>query len=343
MKILIKTKGDAIFLAVATMSGIVLTFILTFAAIGYNIYLMTGGKPLDPLNFTQSEQRPIAEVMGRDQLSILVIGSDAHLKYDPGRSDTIIWALLDFKRHEVNVVSIPRDMLVRVPSKKGGYFDKICHAYSYGGPDLVQKSVEGFLGVDVDQVIRVDYNGFVKIVDTLGGVEVDVEKDMDYDDNAGDLHIHLKKGKQVLDGLKSLEYVRYRHDARGDLARIERQQKFLDALKNKGLKLNQVGKIRSLARIITESIYLSPGNDDEKQLGPMEVFGLLNFFLQLDDGSIHYHSVPVKADVIYNKLSSLVPDYTGLDKMMRGIFEVEDETPSKIGEVASPALTNGKK
>jgi len=334
---MIRTKGDARFLAAFTAMGIILTFMLTAASTGYYAWRSAGGRAFFPdwpfAGFPHP--KPTWEVLGRNYLSVLIIGSDAHLKYDAGRSDTLIWAFLDFRKETVDVVSIPRDLLVRIPSKRGGYFDKICHAYGLGGPELTQKAVENFLGITIDQVVSVDYEGFIKVIDTLGGVEIDVEKQMDYDDYAGGLHIHIKKGRQVLDGLHALEYVRFRHDPRGDFARIERQQKFIAALKDKGLRLSQIGKIDDMARIINESIYLTPAQDPNDVLGNREIIALLGFFTKLDNGNIRFHSVPVKAEIMYNKLSSLVPDYSELDKIMQMILE--DGVPeSSTGNMTEP-------
>jgi LCP family protein required for cell wall assembly len=322
MKVFISSKGDSIFLATFTAIGILVTIILTVLSTGYHISIEHGGKPLfrNGLIFGAiPKEKEAADILGRDYLSVLIIGSDAHLEYDPGRSDTIMWALIDLRGKKVDILSIPRDTLVRIPSSKGGYFDKIAHAYSHGGSKLVRQAVEKFLGIKIDQVVRVDYNGFIKIIDNIGGVTVDVEKQMDYDDRAGDLHIHLKKGRQLLNGEKALEYVRYRHDALGDLARIQRQQKLIAAIKDKGLRIGQIRKIDDIARIIADNVYLTSGDEDGKPLSAQEILTLMIFFLKLDDGSIRYHSVPVGAEVMYNKLSSIVPDYKGLNELMLNI------------------------
>ena len=105
---------------------------------------------------------------------------------------------------------------------------------------MTVKTVENFLGVDIDYYIETDFAGFSRIIDTLGGVEIDVDTDMFYVDTAQDLYIDIKAGRQVLDGETALQYVRYR-DRLGDVAlvnphyevydgRVERQRKFLMAV-----------------------------------------------------------------------------------------------------------------
>ena len=323
MRISLRTKGDGIFLSVMCAFGMIITFILTGISSTYYAYEAAGGKPfvrqfgfIGPI----PEPKPTHEILGIDQLSVLIIGTDEYLEYDPGRSDTIIWAYLDFKNKKVDVLSIPRDMVVWLPTRRP-YFDKICHAYSYGGTDLVKRTVENFLGVRIDQVVKVDYNGFVRIIDTLGGVKIDVERDMNYDDNRGNLHIHIKKGLQLLDGRKSLDYVRFRHDKMGDLGRIERQQKFMAMLRKKALRLEQIGVVGDVANIIADSIKFNPYMDI-KAITP-----IILFFTKVGDNAINFHSVPVARDVVYNDLAALAPYYSELDKLMRTILENNETEP----------------
>jgi LCP family protein required for cell wall assembly len=329
MRVAIRTRGDAIFLSVCIAWGILITFILTGMSTGYYAYEASGGTPLLKewlIAGPVPEPKPTWQVLGRNQLSVLIIGTDEHLEYDRGRSDTIIWAFLDFRRETADVLSIPRDLIVWLPKKRNPHFDKICHAYSYGGSGMVEATVERFLGVDIDQVVKVDYGGFIRIIDTLGGVEIDVEQDMDYDDRRGDLHIHIKKGRQTLDGRKSLDYVRFRHDKHGDLGRIERQHEFLAALKQKGIKLQQFGRTDDLAAIVAQSINIEPGMDLR------DIAAILLFFTKLNDDTLRFHSVPIGMDVIYNDLASLTPAYTKLDALMRDILKTDEIAPDTGGD-----------
>lgn len=168
---------------------------------------------------------------GRDVVSILVLGEDETFSKDPntfGRSDTILIGAVDLKNKRIRGISIPRDTRVQIPGRKG--YEKINAAYAHGGAMLTAQTVANLLGVPVDYYIKTNIAGLKDVVDILGGVEIDVEKDMRYTDRRGGLYINLKKGYRHLDGDKALQYVRFRHDRMGDLTRIERQQKFLRAL-----------------------------------------------------------------------------------------------------------------
>ena len=162
-----------------------------------------------------------------NKLNIMVMGADERPKDDdPGRSDTLMLLTLDTETRELSLVSLPRDSRVLIT---GLGWDKIGHAFSYGGVNLSRQTVEDFLGVHVDYYAKVDLNSFGRIVDAIGGVTIDVEKRMQYEDTWDHYVIDLKPGIQRLDGRTALQYVRYR-DEDGDIGRVQRQQKFIRAL-----------------------------------------------------------------------------------------------------------------
>ena len=188
-----------------------------------------------------------------ERTNILVLGADKG-EYDPGRTDTIILVSVDPKAKEVGVLSVPRDTRVMIPGR--GY-NRINTAYAFGGPQLAKKTVENWLGIDIDYYVVVDFAGFEHIVDTLGGVEIDVEKRMRYQDRAQGLHIDLHPGRQVLDGRQALNYIRYRADGLGDVSlvdpvqelyggRVQRQQRFLEALARELVKPTVIAKVPAL-------------------------------------------------------------------------------------------------
>lgn len=183
------------------------------------------------------------------KLHILVLGVDPGWvepgKAGIGRSDTIMLATYDPKTGEISLLSIPRDTRVEIP---GHGMDKINHAYAYGGIELTVKTVRAFLNVPIRYYLKIDTTGFVKLVDAIGGVTIDVEKDMDWDDYAGNLHIHLKKGLQTLNGEDANGYVRFRHTD-SDQARAARQQKFIGAAIKQVLKPANLLKVPELIRI----------------------------------------------------------------------------------------------
>lgn len=145
-----------------------------------------------------------------------------------GRSDAILIAHFDFDKQTVSVMTIPRDTAVHVP---GHSTHKINAAHQFGGPELTQETIKDAFGIDTDAYVTLHFEAFQKIVDTVGGVDINVKKPLDYDDNWALLHIHLKPGPQHLDGYKAMGYVRIRHSD-SDLMRAERQHEFLEALRS---------------------------------------------------------------------------------------------------------------
>lgn len=187
-------------------------------------------------------------------LNVLVLGVDQ----DKTRTDVVILAHWEPRYNQLSLVSLPRDTRVEIPcpreNKECLSPDKLAHAHAYGtgpnadrGPELVKATVERFLGIRVDHYVRLDFAGFEKAVDALGGVTIDVEKNLDYDDPYQNLHIHLKAGKQKLDGKRALHYVRFRNDELGDIGRIQRTQKFFFALLQSAREQGALGKLPSLA------------------------------------------------------------------------------------------------
>lgn len=207
------------------ISGFVLVALIAVAA-GAFVRILT-----DKLHTTPGEivfQRPFG---GRDIVTILVLGEDETFSKDPSvraRTDTIMVGAIDLKNKRTRAISIPRDSRVEIPGREGFY--KINAAYAFGGPELTAQCVANLLGVPIDYYIKTNIEGLKKVVDILGGVEIDVEKNMHYVDRRGGLYIDLKKGYRHLNGDKALQYVRFRHDRLADLWRVERQQKFMRAL-----------------------------------------------------------------------------------------------------------------
>ena len=159
---------------------------------------------------------------------IMVLGVDPRTD-DTGRSDTLFLVSLDETAKRASVLSVPRD--TRVEMEKGAY-EKINHAYAYGGHEYTQAMLERLLATRLDGYVLVDIHAFERMVDALGGVDIEVEKSMHYEDpwdEDGGLVIDLAAGEQHLDGAGAMQYVRFR-DEEGDIGRIRRQQKFLQAL-----------------------------------------------------------------------------------------------------------------
>jgi polyisoprenyl-teichoic acid--peptidoglycan teichoic acid transferase len=166
------------------------------------------------------------------KVNILVLGVDER-QNDIGRSNVTCVVTVDPDTKSASLLWVPRDSRVKIPDNG---WDKIGHAYAYGGPKLSEQTVSDLLGIPIDYYIEINMDGFKKVIDALGGVDINVDKRMYYYDpyDAGEVDnnglIDLKPGMQHMDGNIALEYVRFRHDEMGDIGRIERQQKFVKAL-----------------------------------------------------------------------------------------------------------------
>lgn len=208
---------------------IVFVFVFTFCMIAIvalgTIYMLNPdlfngsnilGSIFNPLG---GPQKPInVLIMGTDKVGL--------------NTDVMLVANINPITKQIHVVSIPRDTKVQY---KGTH--KINSIYGKGKAELTKEVVGEIIENPIDYSVVANPEGFRNIIDILGGVEVDVPRNMNYDDYDQDLHIHLKKGLQVLDGKKSEQFVRYRHGyVEGDLGRIEAQQIFFKALVEQKLK-----------------------------------------------------------------------------------------------------------
>ncbi|MGE5579599.1 MAG: LCP family protein [Bacillota bacterium] len=177
--------------------------------------------------------------MNKRDINILLLGVDER-NGDRGRSDTIMLLNYNAVSGRLHLMSIPRDTRVRLD--KHGY-QKINAAYAYGGTALAKQAASDLTGLRIDYFLKADFEGFPKVVDALGGVTVNIETRMSYDDPYQDLHIHFEPGRQRLSGQEALEYVRWRGGAGADLGRVERQREFLKAAF--GRALSPAGLLRS--------------------------------------------------------------------------------------------------
>ena len=189
---------------------------------------------------------------GGSAINVLLMGID-HRSHDVGRSDTLILLTVDMKKDKAAILSIPRDTRVNIA---GNGYDKINHTYAFGGHELTCATVSELLGAPIDYYALLDTGAFIDIIDTLGGVDITVERPMHYEDpwdGNGGLIIDFKPGRQHLDGKKAIEYVRYR-DEQGDLGRIGRQQNFTREIISQTKLTEILAKLPSLLKTADSSI-----------------------------------------------------------------------------------------
>ncbi len=226
---------------------LVVCFIVVFSWTGYAasyVYpLLWGG-----LEGNTTPDPVKEEVWNEGQFTILLMGSDRREGQTNSRSDTLMVAFADTNTKTVRLVSIPRDTYVTIPTS--GERTKVNHAYAYGGVDLTKQTLASNFGIEVDYYMDIDFQGFIDVIDALGGVTIDVPKRMYYPAEG----IDLEPGLQKLDGSESLQFVRFRKDAMGDLGRIERQQDFMVAMEDQLMQMGNVLKIPNLSQAIMDNV-----------------------------------------------------------------------------------------
>ena len=255
------------------------------------------------------------------ELHLMIMGVDRR-EDDVGRSDTLMVATVRPDTKTASLFSIPRD--TRVPIKGNGY-DKVNAAYAYGGHELTESTVEELLGVSMDYYVLVDLHAFERIIDAIGGVDIDVEKRMYYEDpwdDDGGLVIDLYPGEQHMDGRKAIQYVRYR-DGEGDIGRIGRQQKFIKAV---------------LARVISPQILPrlpqvvdEVANAVQTDLSVRDMLKFANMAEEVHANGIEAEMLPGKPAYL-SDISYWLPDIMGVRKIMAEEAGVPFE-----GEIAEKA------
>ncbi|MCO5969235.1 LCP family protein [Actinoallomurus soli] len=237
-------------------TGLMSTAVLLFSGGGWAVQDYVLGSVRRVNAFDGLKNRPDAGPQG--SMNILLAGvdrregltdqqiRDLHLgKADGERSDTMMLVHISSKHDKVTVVSMPRDSLVTIPAHRsngsegakgteiGERQGKLNWAYMYGGPTLAVQTVERVTGVHVDHYVEVNFLGFIKVVDALGGVTICTNQPID-DPKSG---LRLPAGKSTVDGKTGLAYSRARYTLTGgsDLGRIQRQQQFMSAVAHKAL------------------------------------------------------------------------------------------------------------
>ncbi|QDR80146.1 LCP family protein [Sporomusa termitida] len=234
---------------------LILLLIAVVALAGATVYAylnIVRSAPVAPV-VKQSERPP--ETLS-NRVNILLLGVDDKDHENPNdlarRSDTMMVASINPQQGTVNILSLPRDTKVTIPGRKG--YDKLNHAYAYGGAELARSTVEQFLHVPINYYVVIDWQAFIKVIDILGGVDLYVEHNMNYRDPYADLEIHIKQGYQHLDGEKAGKYVRFRSDELGDIGRVQRQQRFIKALAKETLQVGTILKVPALVNTLNEYI-----------------------------------------------------------------------------------------
>ncbi|AGK97053.1 LCP family protein [Clostridium pasteurianum] len=206
-----------------------------------------------------------ASAPGKDEpVNILVAGVDTGSN-DSGDSvkintikeaNSIVLLHYDPKNENLKIISIPRDTMINLNEKR----QKISVSNSVNGPKYLVSNVEELMNTKVNYYVQLDYNAFKDVINSLGGVDVNVNNKMDYDDNLQNLHINFDKGVTHLNGQKAEEYFRWvkNNDGKfivgGDLGRIKNQQQLIDAVIKKFSRFSTVFKYPAIISSVSKDI-----------------------------------------------------------------------------------------
>ena len=238
-----------------------------------------------------------------------------------GLSDSMLVLRFDPGKEKVSVLSIPRDTRVYI---EGHGVRKINHANKYGGPALTANVASELLGgIKIDRYVRVNVQGVEKLIDALGGVTVNVPKDMKYNDFSQHLYIDLKKGIQHLDGDKAMQFLRYRYDGLGDISRVQRQQMLMRSTVEQTLKPATVIKVPKLLSVIQSHL--------DTNLTVRELMALSNFASQTDRSGIKMMMLPGDFNSGNERVSYWLPNDRQINKLMTQHFELpRDESEYEL-------------
>jgi polyisoprenyl-teichoic acid--peptidoglycan teichoic acid transferase len=199
----------------------------------------------------------------KERVNILLMGVDRRPDEVYARSDTLILVTVDPNSKTAGMLSVPRDLWVSIPGYgedriNKAFFNGEKDGYPGGGPALAMKTIQYNLGVPVHFYVLVDFSGFEKIIDTLGGVEIDVPETLDDptypDNNYGYEPLHIEAGHHTFNGHEALRYARTRHSSGSDFSRARRQQQVLLAIRDKALQLGMVPKIPELWNNMSDTV-----------------------------------------------------------------------------------------
>ena len=267
-------------------------------------------------------QEKLPQWGGKERVDILILGTDRRDKGErAARTDTMMVASLDPVARRAVILSIPRDLWVFIPGYGEG---RINTAHFYGelnggqGPALAKATVEANLGIPIDYYVRLDFEGFKEIVDTLGGVTIDVEApirdDMFPDDDYGYRTIYIPAGRQEMDGEMLLQYVRTRHRG-NDFERVKRQQQALRALAQRVLDLNLLPRLPELISTVFDTI--------STDIQPLEILALANLGNQIGLDGLEMKAIDESLATPFVTLDGaqiLLPDKAGIEAMLQELF-----------------------
>jgi polyisoprenyl-teichoic acid--peptidoglycan teichoic acid transferase len=249
-----------------------------------------------------AQDKPITEEPPKassESLNVLVLGVDRRpedAENSVTRSDTMMLVQLTPQTGRVKLLSVPRDLLVEV---EPGVEDRINQAYAYGGIGQAKAVMENLTGIPIDRYAIIDFGSFEEVIDALGGITLEVEQPIQVGIEGH--RVYIPAGRQELDGLEALAYARYRGTPCGDVARIERQQQLVAALREEALEWNTVTELPRIAKVMHENVDTNVGIVQAISLGQTLVRNGA-------DVGIKSAQLKGKPEILPNGNAVLVPD-----------------------------------
>lgn len=315
-----KNKVLRVFLIILLMIAL---FIAGF--VGYSAYKNGWGvKGMIQTAMGQDETK-LADL---DPLTVLIMGVSEDISSK--LTDTIMIASYNPKTQKATLLSIPRDTFVGKNKNTATSYDKINALYQ-SSPEKTLAAVNKITGLDIKYYVVISNNALVQLVDEIGGVEFDVPIDMNYDDSSQKLAIHLKKGKQKLNGEQAEGLVRFRKNNNGtsypseygdnDLGRMRTQREFITEVAKQTLQLKNITKIGSFVDIIKENVTTNIKNWST-------IKDYVAYAVDFSTENIRAESLPGEAGY-YNKLSFFIYNQKETDKLVKELFEEQNGTSTE--------------
>lgn len=314
---------------ISILTVIVICVISALGFIGYKGF-MGAGQSISSGNSFGSSNEDL-----HNRVNVLLVGADQRPGETKFNTDSIIFASIDPQTQRICLLSIPRD--TRIYLDGHGYV-KINSVSALTDMETLQETVKDLTGEEVSGYIQTNFQGFKKIIDTLGGITVDVEKDMYYETgDQEDGYINLHKGVQRLDGSKALQYARFRHDALSDISRTARQQVVLKAVAKEMFKLSTLPKLPFLIPQLMQAVHTNLPAKDILTLAKVSVgFKSSNVISQtlpgsfLDIDGVSYWQVdPLEAKNVVNNLEQGMTTDKVIDQEPVDLLKPVVPTPNK--------------
>lgn len=266
----------------------------------------------DPDSAIDSEENS-SVLTNHGPISILFLGIDERPD-DPGRADTIIVATLNPHTKDTHLISIPRDTLITLP-QTDAQLDKVNATYTYGGMSEVIEAVEVLLDIPIHFYAKLNFDGFIDLVDVVGGVDVVADFPFTVSGSTGSQkEISIQKGPQHLNGEDALGYARMRkQDPRGDFGRQDRQREVIQSLMEQLLSFESLTKFNTILKTIQPNL--------STNVNANQAFSIVKEY-QPATGTIYESTIPGNADSLYipvyeQEVYVWIPDEPSLEDLQQ--------------------------